>query len=92
MANHPSALKAQRQNSKRRARNRTHQSALRSSLKRYSAFADEGNSEEGPKILSEMYSKVDQAVKKKVLSKNAAARHKSRFTKRLNANTEKTKP
>lgn len=85
MANHPSALKAHRQSQKRRNRNRSNRSALRSSLK---AFVDMTKAEKpsDPKAeLSSLYSKIDKAAKKKALSRNAAARRKSRLTKRLNA-------
>jgi small subunit ribosomal protein S20 len=85
MANHASALKAQRQNLKRRARNKGHRSELRTALKRFSASLDKGASDDSAGSLAEICSTIDRAVQKKVLSKNAAARRKSRLTKRMNA-------
>ncbi len=83
MANHPSALKAQRQNAKRRAKNRSHRSNLRTALKNFSLIVKEGKTEEAANSLPKLYSLVDRAVQKNVLTKNAAARHKSRLTKYL---------
>jgi len=85
MANHASALKAQRQNLKRRARNKGHRSELRTAMKNFSASLEKGVTDDSAGSLSKIYSTFDRAVQKKVVSKNAAARSKSRLTKRLNA-------
>jgi len=85
MANHASALKAHRQSLKRKQRNRSNRSALRSTLKSFSEKLEAGKPADGQNSLSQIYAAVDKAVQKKVLSANAAARHKSRLTKRLNA-------
>jgi small subunit ribosomal protein S20 len=88
MTNHPSALKAQRQNLSRRARNRSHRSELRTALKNFDVSLEQGITDDTPGSLSKIYSKIDRAVQKRVLSKNAAARSKSRLTKRLNARSQ----
>jgi small subunit ribosomal protein S20 len=85
MANHASALKAHRQNLKHRGRNRSNRSALRTSLKQFNDKLDSGKVEEARNSVSELYSAIDKSKHKKSLSKNAAARQKSRLTKRLNA-------
>jgi len=85
MANHPSALKAHRQSMKRRSRNRSNRSALRTALKTFAETLDAGKFEEAKTAISEIASKVDVAVRKGVLSKNAAARYKSRLSKHLNS-------
>jgi len=85
MANHASALKAHRQNVTRKNRNRSNKSQLRTGLKQFSELLENPGSEAAPNALAELYSLVDKASRKKALSKNAAARQKSRFTKRWNA-------
>ncbi len=84
MANHASALKAHRQSIRRRNRNRSHRSALRTALKVLSENVTAGKGTDAPTTLPQIYSKVDRAVRKGVLSKNAASRHKSRISKRFN--------
>ncbi|HSW38960.1 MAG TPA: 30S ribosomal protein S20 [Acidobacteriota bacterium] len=85
MANHASALKAHRQNLKQRSRNRSARSVLKTSLKNFSERLDKGNIEEAKKSLPAVYAIIDRSHQKKALSPNAAARQKSRLTKRLNA-------
>jgi len=84
MANHPSALKAHRQSLKRNAKNASNRSSLRTALKKFAQIVKSGKTEEAQKSITHLYSAVDKAVQKKVLSKNAAARQKSRLTKHLN--------
>lgn len=85
MANHASALKADRQNLKRRTTNRSNRSSLRSFLKTFNENLKSGKTEEAKTSLPTLYSEIDNSKRKKVLSENAAARQKSRLTKRLNA-------
>jgi small subunit ribosomal protein S20 len=85
MANHPSALKAHRQSVRRRDRNQSNKRSLRTALKSFSRLIADGKTQDAAEVLPGLYSKVDQAVRKGVLPKNAAARQKSRLTKRLNA-------
>ncbi len=84
MASHASALKAHRQSLRRRDRNRSNRSKLGSALKRFAAQLKEGKANEARDSLPGLYALIDRGVQKKALSKNAAARHKSRLTKRLN--------
>jgi small subunit ribosomal protein S20 len=84
MANHASALKAHRQGVARATRNRGNKSALRTALKKFATQIKDGKVEEARKGLSELYAAVDKAARKKAVSPNAAARQKSRLTKRLN--------
>jgi small subunit ribosomal protein S20 len=85
MANHASAIKAHRQSLKHREANRSNKSQLRTGLKHFSDLLEAGKAENTPKSLSDLYSLIDKSVQKKALSKNAAARQKSRLTKRMNA-------
>jgi small subunit ribosomal protein S20 len=84
MANHASALKADRQNQKRRNMNRSNRSSLRTFLRSFNETLKSGKTEEAQKTLSDLYSEIDCAKRKKVISENAASRQKSRLTKRLN--------
>jgi small subunit ribosomal protein S20 len=85
MANHASALKAHRQSLKHRNANRSNRSSLRTTLKQFNDRLDSGKTEEAKSSLSELYTEIDRYQHKKAISKNAAARQKSRLTKRLNA-------
>ena len=84
MANHASALKAHRQSLKHNARNKNNVSRLRSGIKSFQQRIQDGKFEEATASLPELYSLVDKSVQKTVLSKNAAARRKSRLTRLLN--------
>lgn len=84
MANHASALKAHRQSLRRNDRNSSNRSSLRTALKKFSQLIKAGKTDEARKSINRLYTVVDKAVQKKVLSKNAAARQKSRLTKHLN--------
>ena len=85
MANHASALKAHRQSIRRKNKNRSNRSAFRTSLKTFTEKLAGKKVEEAKAGLPQIYSEIDSAVDKGVLSKNAAARHKSRLTRHLNA-------
>jgi small subunit ribosomal protein S20 len=84
MANHASALKAHRQSLKHRANNRSNRSNLRTALKQFGDVL-ESKPEDAKNSLAEIYAAIDKSQQKKVISCNAAARQKSRLTKRLNA-------
>lgn len=85
MANHASALKAHRQNLKHRGINRSHRSSLRTYLKQFNDRIETGKTDEAKNSLAELYAVIDKSQQKKAISKNAAARQKSRLTRRLNA-------
>jgi len=85
MANHASALKADRQNKNRRITNRSNRSSLRTSLRNFKEQLDAGKVQDAQIALPALYAEIDVAKRKKALSENAAARQKSRLTKRLNA-------
>ncbi len=84
MANHASALKAHRQSLRRNNRNRSNRGALRTTLKKFSVQVQSLSPEKAAPSAAELYSLVDKGVRKGALSKNAAARQKSRLTRRLN--------
>jgi small subunit ribosomal protein S20 len=85
LAHHASALKAMRQAVKRRARNRQNLSKLKSQIKRLRAAIGQGNGAEARRLLGETVGEIDRAAKKGVVHDNAAARYKSRLSRRVNA-------
>jgi len=82
---HASAMKQQRQDVKRRARNRRNVSQLKTHVKKLRGLVQKGDAEGAKAALSETVSAIDKAAKKGVIHDNAAARFKSRLTKRVNA-------
>ena len=85
MANHFSALEHQRQSVRREAVNRRNRGFLRSSLRQIREIFANGDIEQASKFIAQANSRVDKAVSKKILHKNAASRLKSRLMARLNA-------
>jgi small subunit ribosomal protein S20 len=77
-----STKKRLRESLKRQARNKANRTRLKSEVKKVRLAA--GSGQDASKMLSEAYSVIDKSVRKGVISKNAAARHKSRLTKLTN--------
>jgi len=78
MANTRSAAKQARAAVRRRARNRTQISTVRTSEKKIRSLAKAGKTDEATKLVSEFQSQIDRAAKKGVVHKNTASRHKQR--------------
>ncbi|MEJ2421554.1 MAG: 30S ribosomal protein S20 [Acidobacteriota bacterium] len=83
MANHRSAIKRIRQNQKRRVRNRSAMSEMRTHIKRYRSLLSENKLDEAQKYLSEVYETIDKTHRKGIIHANTAARHKSRLARVL---------
>jgi small subunit ribosomal protein S20 len=82
-----SAVKAHRQNIKRREHNRELRSRLRTALKGIRA-ALEGKDLDAAKVrLTETFSLVDKMANKGIIHRNTAGRYKSRLVKRLGTRT-----
>ena len=78
-----SALKANRQNVKRRDQNRQMRSPLRTALKAIRASLDEKDVDGAKKALSATVSIVDKMATKGIIHRNTAGRYKSRLSARL---------
>jgi small subunit ribosomal protein S20 len=78
-----SALKAHRQNIKRREHNRELRSKLRTGLKAIRKSLDANNIEGAKKGLTATQSLVDKMAAKGIIHRNTAARYKSRLTARV---------
>lgn len=89
MANHASALKAHRQSLRRRSRNRSNKRALRTSLTNFKERIATTEPSAALPSQAELYSTIDKASRKGALSKNAAARQKSRLMRKLAAAQKK---
>ena len=83
MAHSLSAIKRIRQNGKRRVRNRSDRTRLRSQIKKFREAVEVSDLEEAQKLLPQTVSLVDVLVKKGIVHKNAGNRYKSRLTRRL---------
>jgi small subunit ribosomal protein S20 len=79
-----SSEKDLRRTARRTQVNRAAKGKLRSTLKRVRAALGENQTEGAQQAMREATPIVDRAVTKKVLHKNAAARHKSRLMRQLN--------
>jgi small subunit ribosomal protein S20 len=85
LAQHASALKQMRQSLKHRARNRKNLSQVKTQVKKLRAAIAKGDAEAAQKTLSETVGEIDRAAKKGVIHDNAAARYKSRLSRKVNA-------
>jgi len=74
-----SALKANRQNIKRREHNRTLRSKLRTTLKAIRAALDAKDVTAAKAALSQTFSLVDKMATKGIIHRNTAGRYKSRL-------------
>lgn len=89
MAQHESALKQMRQGLRHRERNKKNVSKLKTEIKRLRAALAKGDSAAAKAALGETVSAIDKAAKQGVIHDNAAARYKSRLTRRVNAQSAK---
>ena len=80
-----SAVKAHRQNVKRREHNRELRSKLRTGLKAIKAALDGGKIDDAKALLSKTASLVDTMASKGIIHRNTAGRYKSRLTARVKA-------
>ncbi len=84
MANHPSALKRIRQNEKKRLRNMSYKSKVKTALKKYLRSADE-QSQDAPIFLRSAVSLLHKGVSKGIFHTNTASRTIARLSKKLPA-------
>jgi small subunit ribosomal protein S20 len=91
MPNHKSAEKRVRQNEKRRVNNRSNRTRLRTTIKKLRAALTGSDANQSNELLPQTISTIDKAVQKGVLHRNAAARYKSRLTRRVNGVSAGTK-
>ena len=88
MANHKSAIKRIRQDRKKRLRNKSYKSYIKTVTKKFMREKDPVKKEE---LLKTLYSVLDRAVTKGILHKNTVARRKRRAALLLRVVKEGTK-
>jgi len=85
MANTAQARKRARQSEKRRQHNTALRSALRTVIKKVRKAIEGGDKAEAAGTFRTASSVIDRIADKRIVHKNAAARYKSRLSKRLKA-------
>lgn len=85
MANSPQARKRAKQNDKRRAHNASLRSLVRTKMKRVLASIQTGDAGASQAAYAEAVPVIDKMVTKGIISKNKAARHKSRLNAKVKA-------
>lgn len=85
MPNIKSAIKRVKVSEKRRAENAAAKSALRTSVKNVTTKLETNDVDAAKEALVTATKKLDKAVTKGLIHKNAAARKKSRLAKKFNA-------
>jgi small subunit ribosomal protein S20 len=83
MANIQSQIKRNRQNERRRQRNKTVRSALKTRLKRFGAAVDAGDRATAEEAFRSASRALDKAATRGVVHTNYAANRKSRMARRL---------
>ncbi len=99
MANNKSALKRIEIAERNRVRNKTYKSAVKTLMKKYLTAVEDYGRQPSPEALQEVqakmnaaYSKIDKAVKRRVLHANNGARKKARLAKTLKTVNAKLNP
>jgi len=81
MPQHKSAKKRMRQNEKRRERNQSHKSRVRSKIKQLRSLEDKDAAQE---MLNDVKGELDRLASKNIIHKNKAANYKSKLEKHVN--------
>ena len=80
-----SAIKRHNQSEVRRMRNRSAKSEVRTTARKYTEAVHAANAENAAALLRELSRQLDSAARKGILTKNSAARKKSRMQLLYNA-------
>lgn len=84
MANHKSALKRNRQNAVRRARNRANRTKMKSAIKAVDVAIEENSVDNAQTALKAAIPMIMKVATKGTIKKETASRKISRLTKRVN--------
>lgn len=85
MANIKSQIKRNRQNEKRRLRNKSVKSSLKTAIRKFHEAAESGDLAKATELMRDASRKLDKAVSKGVIHRNQAANRKSSIAKRLHS-------
>ncbi|MFG2104852.1 30S ribosomal protein S20 [Micromonospora echinaurantiaca] len=83
MANIKSQIKRNRQNEKRRLRNKSVKSSLKTAVRKFNEAVEAGDVEKAAVLMRDASRKLDKAVSKGVIHSNQAANRKSAIAKRV---------
>ena len=83
MANIKSQIKRNRQNEKRRLRNKSVKSSLKTAIRKFNEATESGDAEKATALMRDASRRLDKAVSKGVIHSNQAANRKSAIAKRL---------
>ncbi|MBO4207329.1 30S ribosomal protein S20 [Micromonospora echinofusca] len=83
MANIKSQIKRNRQNEKRRLRNKSVKSSLKTAIRKFHEAAESGDATKATELMRDASRKLDKAVSKGVIHSNQAANRKSAIAKRV---------
>jgi small subunit ribosomal protein S20 len=79
MAQHKSVIRQERRSLRRKAVNARNTSALRTGVRKVREAVENKDGETARKLLPQVFSSIDQAVKKGTIHKNTGSRYKSRL-------------
>ena len=85
MANIKSQLKRIKTNEKRRVRNKSVKSSVKTAIRKFREAADAGDKEKAVTLFRDASKKLDKAAGKGVIHANQAANKKSAMAKRANS-------
>lgn len=85
MPNIKSSIRSVKTDAERRAKNGPIKAAMRNAARKVVAVAETGTKEEAQATFVTASGLIDKAARKGIIHKNAAARHKSRLAKKVNA-------
>ncbi len=85
MANIKSQIKRVKTNEKRRMRNKSVRSSVRTAVRKFREAVEAGNTEEAATLHRAASRALDKAASKGVIHKNQAANRKSAMAKRINS-------
>jgi len=85
LARHPSAIKRAKQNERRRIRNLSVKTTVKSSIKKVRAAVEKKDVDEAQKALQKTIPLIQKARSKGAFHKNTSARKISRLTREVNA-------
>jgi len=85
VANIKSQIKRNRQNEKRRLRNKSVKSSLKTAIRKFNEASEAGDNATAVELMRAASRKLDKAVSKGVIHKNQAANRKSAIAKRLDS-------
>jgi small subunit ribosomal protein S20 len=83
VANIKSQIKRNKQNEKRRLRNKSVKSSLKTAIRKFHEAAETGDADTATALMRDAARKLDKAASKGVIHKNQAANRKSAIARKL---------